>query len=104
MAAIIAEKIHDGILRNTASNSHYVFNILGGKEFHLGMGKNFARFIKKLLIDGKFNWAGGMRYTPVDLNASAEAGSTVCDLSNPFSEKLPAYFSIDLRAGMKFSG
>ncbi|MBN2215435.1 MAG: TonB-dependent receptor [Bacteroidales bacterium] len=94
----------DGILRNTAFNSHYVFNILGGKEFQLGMGKSNARFIKKLLIDVKINRAGGMRYTPVDLNASAEAGSTVCDLSNPFSEQLPAYFSIDLRAGMKFSG
>jgi len=53
----------DGIWRNTTFNSNYVTNILGGKEFKLGIKSSFG-------IDTKFAVAGGQRYTPFDIAAS----------------------------------
>lgn len=94
----------DGILRNTAFNSNYVFNLLGGKEFQLKRKKDNARFIKKLVLDGKINWAGGQRYSPIDLEASRIAGTTVYNDKNAYSEQLPDYFRIDLRLGYKWIG
>jgi len=92
----------DGVLRNTAFNGNYVYNILGGKEF--GIGNQNGDFIKKLTVDGKLNWAGGQRYSPIDLEASEKAGTTVFDDTNAYSKQLPAYFRIDLRVGFKWTG
>jgi hypothetical protein len=94
----------DGILRGTAFNSNYVVNLLGGKEFQIGTKKENKRYIKKLVIDGKINYAGGMRYTPVDIEASRTAQTTIYDESKPYQEQLPDYFRIDLRIAYKFSG
>jgi hypothetical protein len=92
----------DGILRNTAFNGNYVYNILGGKEF--GIGTKSGGFNKKLIVDGKINWAGGQRYSPIDLEASEIAGTTVFVDANVYSRQLPAYFRLDLRLGYKWSG
>jgi hypothetical protein len=94
----------DGVWRNTAFNSNYVFNALGGKEFTLHSRKQGARYIKKLTLDGKFNRAGGQRYSPIDMEASRTAGITVYDDVHAFSKQMPAYARIDLRAGFKFIG
>jgi Carboxypeptidase regulatory-like domain len=55
----------DGITRNTAFNGNYVVNALGGYE--LKLKNNMA-----ILLDAKFTIAGGLRYTPIDLIASAQ--------------------------------
>jgi len=94
----------DGVLRNTAFNSHYIFNLLGGKEFGLRTKKLQENYIKKIIVDGKLNWAGGQRYTPIDLEASREAGTTVYDEDYAFSRQLPAYFRIDMRVGFMWVG
>lgn len=94
----------DGIWRNTAFNSNYVVNLLGGKEFALGSGKKDKKFIKRLSVDAKYNLAGGQRYSPIDLLASREAGITKYDDSRAFSEQLPCYMNIDLRLALKFIG
>ena len=94
----------DGILRNTAFNSKYVFNILGGKEFQIKNKRETSRHIKKFTIDGKINWGGGPRYSPVDLIASETAGRTIFDETRAFSEQLPDYFRFDLRIGYKWIG
>jgi len=94
----------DGILRSTAFNTNYVFNILGGKEFKIGKGKKDAKFIKKLVVDGKINWSGGQRYTPLDLQASRYHNTTIFDDSYAFSKQLQDYFRIDMRVAYKWEG
>jgi hypothetical protein len=94
----------DGILRNTAFNGNYVFNLLGGKEFRLAGKKSNPRFIRKVTFDGKFNLAGGQRYSPVDIAASKAANSTKYDDGLAFSLQMPYYAKIDLRVGYKSIG
>ncbi len=92
----------DNVLRNTAFNGNYVFNLLGGKEFKIGSGS--GRYIKRLNVDGKFNLAGGKRYSPIDLEASRLIGYTQYDESDAYSQQMPLYMNINLRAGIKFIG
>lgn len=94
----------DGIWRDNAFNSNYVFNFLGGKEFRVGKKKKDARYIKKLVIDGKVNWAGGQRYTPIDLEASRKAGASVYVTEEAYARQLPQYFRLDARVGYKWIG
>jgi len=63
----------DGIERSTRYNGNYVFNALGGKEFMLGKGLFPWTFNASL----RFTYAGGTRKTPIDLEASREAGYTI---------------------------
>ena len=92
----------DNDLRNTAFNGNYVFNLLGGKEFNIGSGS--SRYIKRLNIDGKFNLAGGKRYSSIDLEASRLFGYTRYDETNAYSLQMPLYMNINLRTGIKFIG
>ena len=92
----------DNVLRNTAFNGNYVFNLLGGKEFKIGSGS--GRYIKRLNVDGKFNLAGGKRYSPIDLEASRLIGYTQYDETDAYSQQMPLYMNINLRAGIKFIG
>ncbi|MBN1116397.1 MAG: carboxypeptidase-like regulatory domain-containing protein [Bacteroidales bacterium] len=94
----------DGILRNSAFNSNHVLNLLGGKEYNLKSRREASKYVKKLVLDGKVKWSGGMRYTPLDIEQSALQGTTIPDESRPFSEQLPDYFSLDFRIGLKLSG
>lgn len=81
----------DDILRNTAFNGNYVFNLLGGKEFRVGKKNNF------IVFDGKVSFAGGRRYTPIDIAASQQAGSLVEDESQAFSLQYSPYFRTDIK-------
>ncbi len=83
-------KAADGVWRNTAYNVNYVMNALGGKEFVLGKKKNHI-----IGINTKIIWRGGQRTTPIDLEKSIAANTTVYRNSKAFSEKLPDYFRID---------
>jgi hypothetical protein len=91
----------DGILRSTAFDSRYVFNVLGGKEFRLNGKHPEARFKTWLVVDGKLTAAGGIRYTPVDMEKSAEAGYTVYDEDLAFSKQFKDYFRLDLRVAYR---
>ena len=92
----------DGVLRNTAFNGNYVFNLLGGKEFRLGSGG--GKYVKRLNVDGKVNLSGGQRYTPIDLEESRQTGFTQYDHSRAFSEQMPMYMTLNIRTGIKFIG
>ncbi len=76
-------------MRKSVFNGNFVFNLLGGKEFILGAKKSDAKFMKRLVIDGKMNWAGGKRYTPIDLQSSCETGKTVYKTKRAYSKQLP---------------
>lgn len=87
----------DGIEHNTAFNGGYVYNALAGIEFPLGKGN------KVLAFDGKITFAGGNRYTPIDLNASIIQHDAVYIDSQAFSKQLKDYQRIDLKVSFKIN-
>lgn len=80
----------DKVQRNTAFNGNYVFNLLGGKEFKI-------KEKHTLSLDFKCTYAGGKRYTPVDLNASKLAGKEIRDPALTFARQYPPYFRLDVK-------
>ncbi len=88
----------DGIERNSPFNNGYVVNLLAGKEFKTGpAGKNV------LFIDTKLTTTGGRYFTPVDLEASRQAGFEVLQEDLAFSEQYDAYIRWDLKFGIKIN-
>lgn len=115
----------DGVERNTVFNGNYVVNALGGYELNLKRknlkvktppkrvqktDKRLAKWNKKqerkkntqlsLKFDVKFTIAGGARYTPIDLDASAAARQAVYIDQSAYSEQFEPYYRLDL--GMTF--
>lgn len=95
-ASIFDSKYKDfeGTEYNTFFNSNYVFNVLAGKEFNLT--KAFA-----LTLDAKFNYAGGRRYTPFDVEASIAEGEGVRDKNNIYGERYAPYIRPDVKIGIR---
>ncbi|MCB0840283.1 MAG: TonB-dependent receptor, partial [Bacteroidetes bacterium] len=87
----------DGVERESTYDGNYVANFLGGKEFRFGkVEKNRVFFVKS-----KIALIGGQRYTPIDLEASRNAGTTIEDEKNPFSVKGDDIFKADLALGIR---
>jgi hypothetical protein len=72
---------------------------LAGKEFKLKSGKDTRKHY--ITADIKLTAAGGQRYTPVDIQASALKGETVYDEERAYQEKFRDYFRLDLRIGYR---
>ena len=87
----------DLIERNTAFNGNYIFNALLGKEFQLN---------KKLTLgfDLKSTYAGGKRFTPVNIEASKMIGSEVRFEDQLFEDQHPNYFRLDFKTSVKLNG
>jgi hypothetical protein len=90
-------KGYDNVLRNTAFNGNYVFNILGGYEFSL-------RKNRMLTLDMKTVWAGGRRYVPIDEVLSRIKNSDERDWNLAYQNKYNDYFRTDFRIGFKING
>jgi hypothetical protein len=90
-------KGYDKILRNTAFNGSYVFNLLAGYERKLGPKT-------MLTFDIKTVWAGGKRYIPIDVQASRDEEEEVRDYSRAYESKYDDYFRTDVRIGFKING
>jgi hypothetical protein len=88
----------DGIERSTAFDGGYVFNVLAGKEFPIG--KSGRRFFT---LDTKLTAAGGRPYTPVNLEASREAGYEILYEDQAYSERLDDYFRWDVKLGLRLN-
>lgn len=88
----------DGIERDTRWNGNYLFSGTGGKEFERVTKKGKA---KSWGINLRAIYQGGLRYTPIDLDASIAQQTTVFDQSQAWGEKLPDYFRLDLRLSFK---
>jgi len=86
----------DKVLRNTAFNGNYVFNLLGGYERRLGK-KTY------LTIDLKGVLAGGRRFVPIDLEESQKQGEDVRDWSRAYEDQFDDYFRTDMRIGIKIN-
>ncbi|NHF58734.1 TonB-dependent receptor [Flavobacteriaceae bacterium TP-CH-4] len=88
----------DGIERNTPFNNEYVVNLLAGREFKVGKaGKNI------LFLDTRLTTSGGRYATPVNLEASQQAGFEVLREDIAFSEQYDPYFRWDVKFGIKIN-
>lgn len=87
----------DGVWRNTAFSGGYVYNLLGGYEIPL-KGDN-----KLLAIDAKTTFAGGNRYTPVNVEESIRRRETVYNDHEAFSKKFADYSKVDLKVSLKLN-
>lgn len=87
----------DGVERNTAFNGNYIFNLLGGKEFRLN--KNMT-----LGFDIKTTYAGGRRYTPINLEASRLFDTEILFEDQLYEEQHPNYFRLDFKTTFKYNG
>lgn len=87
----------DGVTRNSRYNQGYVSNVLGGKEFKLG-GNEKERV---LTLSTKASFAGGLWYTPVDLQASIASGQTERDESRVQGVQSPSFHRIDLQIQLR---
>jgi len=91
----------DGIEHNTAFNGNYIMNGLIGKEIELGKKKQNRRSVNTLSFDIKATYAGGKRYTPIDVDKTIETGTPNYIDSQSFDEQFDNYFRFDIRAGFK---
>ncbi|MCH2234193.1 MAG: TonB-dependent receptor [Crocinitomicaceae bacterium] len=87
----------DGIERNTAFNGNYIFNFLAGYEFNLN--QNFT-----IGFDWKITYAGGRRFTPIDLASSQLFGTQIEFTDQAFEEQQPDYFRTDFKTTLKLNG
>jgi hypothetical protein len=82
---------------NTRFNTNFASSFTIGKEWPLpGTRKNrvFGFNLKSLFV-------GGVRYTPIDLQASLAAGSTKFSNEEIFKQQNPSYFRVDTRISVK---
>jgi len=87
----------DGIEYNTAFNGNFILNILGGKEFKIGKKAIFG-------LDLRVTYAGGKRYTPINLDASISTGTQVLKTNEIFANQLNNYFRTDFKMTFKLNG
>jgi CarboxypepD_reg-like domain/TonB-dependent Receptor Plug Domain len=83
-------KASDEVWRNTAFNSNFVMNALGGKEFQLNKKTTFG-------IDSKLTITGGQRYTPFDITASKNSGYIIYKEAEAYSLQNNTYVRWDLK-------
>lgn len=82
----------EGTERSSRFDGRFVQNFLLGKEWEVGRNKSNV-----LGANIRAIWAGGNRYTPIDLQRSQAAGEAVYDWSKAYEQQLPDYFRFDLR-------
>lgn len=80
----------DGVLRNTTFNGRQALNAVIAKEFKI-KGKN------ALQLGGKFTYAGGRWYGPVDRAASAAAAEVVFADSTLNTLQFKPYYRADMK-------
>jgi hypothetical protein len=86
----------DGIEHDSRYNKHYVFNVLGGKEwtFH---------YRNLLSINGKLTFMGGNRISPLDEQASLLKKEAVYDETHAFADSKPQVWYADFTINYKIN-
>jgi len=83
--------------RSTAFDSNFIINLLGGKEWNVGKrDNNFG-------VDVKLTTAGGRPFTPINLEASNEAGEEILDYNRAFQERFDNYFRTDVKIYLRMN-
>lgn len=90
----------DGVKRDTDFNGNFVFNALGG--FEKAVGKKQKNSIS---LGSKFTWAGGRRYSPVDVAATQADGIYVQFIESQRNQlQFKDYIRWDMKLGYKING
>lgn len=82
--------------RDTRYNGNYVFNVTTGKEWK----KQKENRVSIFGINGRFNYRGGFRQTPINLERSRDLGYTIYT-DQIFSERQADFYKLDLRVYWK---
>ena len=90
-------KAPNGNWYNTRFNTNYAFSFTSGKEWTIGKSEN----PKTLGLNIKTLYTGGLRETPLNLEASKVINEAVYDYSKTNTDKVPDYFRTDLRLSLK---
>jgi len=87
----------DGVERNTRFNGNYLITLIAGKDFIS------ERKSKIFGVNLKTIYAGGLRTTPIDFDASQQQGYTVLIEKDAYSLQNEAYFRADVGISMKWN-
>ena len=88
----------DGLEYNSTFNGNYIFNLLFGKEFKWKM-KNNSTFG----LGGKLTFAGGKRYTPIDIISSNNFSYAVYRNNEKNTKQFKDYFRLDIKIKYKLN-
>ena len=88
----------DGRVYRTRYASNYLLNLLGGKEWMVGRQKKYI-----LGTNLKFTYNGGLRYTPIDLEASIMNGGRINIPNRTFTAQVKPYIRLDLGISFKIN-
>lgn len=91
-------KMPNSAFFNTAYNSHYLGNLLGGKEFTIGHSGNII-----FSLNTRLYIKGGNRVTPIDLESSQETGKAVYVYEKSFTGKTSDFIRWDAGLELKFN-
>ncbi|MBN1939872.1 MAG: TonB-dependent receptor [Candidatus Aminicenantes bacterium] len=80
-----------GRWRDRLNDNRYVLTVIGG-----------LRLAKRWNLGLRFDLAGGVPYTPFDLERSREVNSAILDTSRTDAARYPDYISVSLRADREF--
>ena len=83
--------------RHTVFNGNVIANALAGKEWKVGQQNAIS-------LDFKVTYAGGQRYTPIDLAASQAEGHAVYLNNERYSRQNPDYFRTDVKVSFRKNG
>jgi hypothetical protein len=87
----------DGKWRNTRFNTGHAVTFTSGKDWKIGKPEKN----RTLGVNFKVIWSGGMRQTPVDLQASQQNAQTEYVESEAYTLQNPDYFRTDLKFSLK---
>ncbi len=85
------------IERNTAYNGNYILNVLAGKEIKLDKKNTLA-------FDTKITFAGGKRYTPINIDQSRLEKREVRYTELTFAKQFDPYARLDFKVTYRRSG
>jgi hypothetical protein len=81
---------------DTRFNGQHLLNALAGKEFKVGRQKT-----NLIGVNLRLNWAGGNRYTPIDLEKSREKNKAVYIQNQRNTLQAADYFRTDIRVSYR---
>lgn len=87
-------KTKENVWRNTRYNGNMNITFTAGKEFNWEKDRVFGINLRAI-------YTGGLRDTPIDLEASQQQEETVYHKEQAFQTQNPAYFRTDLRFSLK---
>lgn len=87
----------DGLLRHTAFSGGFVYNLLGGIELPAGKKNHTVGF------DLKMTFAGGNRYTPINVEQSILQNDAVYVDSEAFSKQFRDYRKVDVKLSYRIN-